>query len=191
MTRPPDFDDLLDGVELEPGERERLRGVHDLLVAAGPPPELSPALQPGGERERTDNVYPLFPRRRWAAVAALAAAFALATFGAGYLVGDRGPAVDRVVVMAGTQLAADARASLEVLEIDEAGNWPMELTVRGLPPGRYELWLTRDGELAAPCGVFAVSGAETRVPLNAPYKLKQFDEWVIVPEGEQDVLLTT
>ena len=33
----PDFDELV-GTDLEPGERERLEHVHELLVAAGPPP---------------------------------------------------------------------------------------------------------------------------------------------------------
>ena len=42
--RPPDFDDVV-GEDLSPGEQERLRGVHDLLVAAGPPPEVSPELE--------------------------------------------------------------------------------------------------------------------------------------------------
>ena len=38
----PDFDELVG--ELEPEEEARLRHVHELLVAAGPPPELPPAL---------------------------------------------------------------------------------------------------------------------------------------------------
>src|ERR671936_1903421 len=40
MTRPPDFDELV-GPDAEAGERERLRRLHDLLVAAGPPPDLA------------------------------------------------------------------------------------------------------------------------------------------------------
>jgi hypothetical protein len=67
----------------------------------------------------------------------------------------------------------------------------MELTVRGLPDGEYKLWLTRDGELEAPCGLFAVEGGSVTVPLNAPYPLRQFDAWVIVEAGEEAVLLTT
>ena len=67
MSRPPDFDDLVGG-DLPADERERLRRVHDLLVEAGPPPELPEGLQPIPEEER-GNVYPLFPKRRWAAVA--------------------------------------------------------------------------------------------------------------------------
>ena len=67
--------------------------------------------------------------------------------------------------------AGQATAELELFEKDEAGNWPMELRVCGLPAGRYELWLTRDGKLAEPCGAFAVAAGETTVPLNAPYRL--------------------
>ena len=36
----PDFDDLV-GTDLDPAERARLERVHDLLMAAGPPPDLS------------------------------------------------------------------------------------------------------------------------------------------------------
>ena len=39
MSRPPHFGDLV-GNDLSPAERERLERVHDMLVAAGPPPEL-------------------------------------------------------------------------------------------------------------------------------------------------------
>jgi len=46
MTRPPNFDDLV-GTDLEPAERERLRRAHDLLVAAGPPAELTPEFEAG------------------------------------------------------------------------------------------------------------------------------------------------
>jgi hypothetical protein len=196
VSGPPDFDELVGG-ELPAEERERLRRVHDMLVEAGPPPELPDGLQPVPGSERR-NVYPLFPKRRWAAAAALAAALAAAAFGAGYLVGDRGaeeaePA--RVVAMAGTEPGSEARASLAVFEEDEAGNWPMELTVRGLEPlpaGKtYELWLTRDGGLADPCGTFAVAGEKTVVPLNAPYPLRDYDGWVIVVTGTTEPLLTT
>jgi anti-sigma-K factor RskA len=191
--RPPDLDELLDD-HVEPAERERLRRVHDLLVAAGPPPELSPVLS---ERSpRREDVYPLFPRRRRAAAVALAAALALVAFGAGFLVGDRqadGPTVDRVVAM--TAPAGAARASLAIFTIDDAGNWPMELTVRDLeelPEGEtYELWLTKGGKLAAPCGAFAVAGSRTVVPLTAPYRFSQFDGWVVVREGTTQPVLTT
>jgi hypothetical protein len=191
----PEFDDLVGG-DIPADERERLRRVHDLLVEAGPPPELPEGLQPVPGEERA-NVYPLFPRRRWAAAAALAAALAAATFGVGYLVGDREATAEpaRVVVMNGTPEASAARASLAVYDVDEAGNWPMELTVRGLPPlpdgETYELWLTKDGELAKPCGVFTVGSGTTVVPLTAPYRLRDFDGWVVVRQGSTEPVLTT
>ena len=45
MSRDPDFDELVP--DAEEGERERLRRVHDMLVAAGPPPELTPQMEAG------------------------------------------------------------------------------------------------------------------------------------------------
>ena len=39
MSQTPQFGDLV-GNDFSPGERERLERVHDMLVAAGPPPEL-------------------------------------------------------------------------------------------------------------------------------------------------------
>ncbi len=84
-----------------------------------------------------------------------------------------------------------ATAELALFANDDAGNWPMELSVSGLPAGNYELWLTRDGELAASCGFFAVAADEVTVPLNAPYRLTDFDGWVVVPRGGDEHVLTT
>ena len=72
----------------------------------------------------------------------------------------------------------------------------MEVAVRGLAPAPsgnpYELWLTRDGKLEALCGSFVTSPDGTAtVPMNAPYKFKEFDGWVVVEEGTQTPLLTT
>src|SRR5207249_1133991 len=44
LTRKPDFDELI-GAETSAAERERLRRTHELLVQAGPPPELTPQLR--------------------------------------------------------------------------------------------------------------------------------------------------
>ena len=184
--RGPSFDDLV-GTDLEAAERDRLLRVHVLLVEAGPPPELS-----------SPAPVVLHPRRRRGALLAIAAALSLAVFAVGVVVGDRsdGRGVDFVVAMSGTAAAADARASLTVFEIDEAGNWPMEMTVQRLAPaagGRpYELWLTKDGKLAALCGSFLTEpDGSAEVPMNAPYKLKEFDAWVVVEEGSTTPLLTT
>ena len=122
-SRPPDFHDLV-GEDLPAAERERLRGVHDLLVAAGPPPELSPAL------ERAPSVggsVHFLPRRRRGAVLLLAAALAAAAFGGGFLTGavTRGggtKSVTVVIPMHGTAAVPNARASIALLTADKAGN---------------------------------------------------------------------
>jgi hypothetical protein len=192
----PDFRELV-GDDLPAAERERLRRVHELLVAAGPPPDLPPALEraptPGGR-------VALLPRRRRGALLALAAALAAAAFGAGYIVADRGRETsalktDFVLKMRGTQAAPGAVASLVVYENDDDGNWPMELTVRNLPSlgdgGRYELRLTRRGKVGPSCGTFFVTSNRASAHLNAPYKLKQYDGWVIVRDGSREVLVRT
>jgi hypothetical protein len=197
MSRPPDFEELVGGGNLTPAERERLRHVHELLVTAGPPPDLPPALEraptPGGRVS-------LLPRRRRGAVLAFAAALAIAAFGAGYFVGDRGGEPDAlsrdfVLKMRGTQAAPTAVASLVVYEKDDDGNWPMELTIRNLPPlgedGRYELFLTRRGKLSASCGTFFATSSKVVAHLNAPYKLRQYDGWVVVRESSREVLVRT
>ena len=171
--------------DVDPDELDRLQRVHTLLEQAGPPPSLSPGMArppaPGAD------VIP-FPRRYrpLAMVAAIAAAAAL--FFVGYLVGNSGPSSEFTVAMNGS---GGASGKLEIYERDGAGNWPMQLRVAGLAEGRYALWLTRDGRLAEPCGTFAVASGETRVPLNAPYKLRSFDGWVVVPSGTTQPVLTT
>jgi hypothetical protein len=184
----PDFDELVGDVPA--GERERLERVHALLLEAGPPPELSPVLR---ETPKPQAAVIGFPRRyRWAVLGA-AAALALGLLGAGYAIG-RGtqPETAFTVPMTG---AGGAAAEIAVLKEDPAGNWPMNLTVRGLPVLRgerhYELWLTRDGRLVDPCGAFAVAEGETEVPLNAPYVLRDYDGWVVVVAGTKTPVLRT
>jgi hypothetical protein len=171
--------------DVEPEELERLQRVHTLLEQAGPPPSLSPGLArppaPGGE-------VIAFPRRYryFAAVATAAAAVLL--FGVGYLVGGSEPDANRTVAMSGL---GGASATLEIYDKDSSGNWPMRLRVEGLAAGRYALWLTRDGRLSEPCGTFAIAAHEASVPLNAPYRLREFDGWVVVPAGGTQPVLTT
>ena len=182
----PDFDELV-GTDLEPGERERLEHVHGLLIAAGPPPDL---LEP--------KVVRLAQRRRRGVLLALAAAIAVTAFalGAAAVDGSAGRSVAFEQAMAGTTAASHASGSLVVYELDDAGNWPMELRVNGLQPassGRpFELWLTRGGRLEALCGSFLTSDSgAAAVPMNAPYNFDDFDGWVVVAEGSETPLLTT
>jgi hypothetical protein len=196
--QPPDFRDLI-GDDVPGAERERLHRVHDLLVAAGPPPELPPTLE---RAPATGASVSFLPRRRRGALLVLAAALAAAAFGAGYLTGHRTHETKAAftVEMHGTAAAPNALASLRLDAKDSAGNWPMVFTVRGLQPlprgGYYVLFLTRKGKLAANCGSFNVHGEKTIVHLNAPYKLKTFDGWVVTrhlpgKETSAEVLLTT
>ena len=186
MSRPPDFDELV-GSTLDARERERLLRVHELLIETGPPPDL------GAE----PTVVQLRRRRRPVALAALAAALGLGLFAAGWVLAGRdGPGTFEVVTMTGTAYTTGLSGSLTIFDADDAGNWPMELEVEGLEPsadGRpYQLWLTRKGELARPCGSFlAEADATTVVPLNAPYRLSDFDGWVVVLAGSRSPLLTT
>ncbi len=186
MSEPRDFRDLV-GDDVPPEERGRLERVHAMLVEAGPAPELPPSIAhaPAPPAARVVSL----PRRyRYTALAA-AAIVAVALFGVGYLVGG-GPGQQPVETLA-RHGAGAASAELALFAKDDAGNWPMELTVSGLPPGTYELWLTRGDELAASCGSFAVGAGETTVPLNAPFPLNEFDEWVVVPAGSDERVLTT
>lgn len=186
MTRPPDFEELI-GTGLETDERERLRSVHELLVATGPPPELPPALQTlPAERSAA-----LLPRRRRFALIAIAASLAAAAFGGGFLVGGRDATPQYVVALAGTELAQEARGAIEVLPADADGNWPMRVTVSNLAAGTYELWLTKGGRPAESCGRFAITGTKASVTLSVPYKLKDYDGWIVTRRGSTRPLLTT
>jgi len=177
---PPPFDEL---VEAGDPERARLRATHDLLVAAGAPPELPPSLETAPPEPPGTVI--AFPRRRYTAISAIAIA-ALVLLGVGYAIGGRnGPATPvKTIAMTGP---AGATASIALLAADAAGNWPMRFEVSGLPPlpdgETYTLWLTKDGKLSESCGSFVVAAGTTKVPLNAPYRLKQFDAWVVVRTG--------
>jgi hypothetical protein len=200
-SRPPDFDELV-GEDLAADERARLRGVHDLLVAAGPPAELPPALE---RAPSVGGAVHLLPRRRRGAVLLLAAALAAAAFGGGFLAGavthDAATESATVLIpMHGTAALPNARASIALLTADKAGNWPMRFTVQGLPKlprgGYYELYVTKNGRITASCGVFNVHGGRTTVTLNAPYT-KGFNGWIVTkhlpgrPELATRPVLTT
>lgn len=199
MSGPPELEHLV-GEDLPTEERERLRRVHDLLVAAGPPPELPPSL---AKAPPLPTAQPGFlPRRRRAAVLLLAAALTAAAFGGGYLAGSGGSSfrTSFVVPMHGTDAAHGALASIRVGKRDPAGNWPMLVTVRGLKSlprgGYYQLFLTRNHRPAASCGIFTVRGAVTAVRFSVPYELRNYDGWVLavhLPGGAETsrILMTT
>ena len=193
----PDFRDLV-GEEGTPEELERLRRVHDLLVSADAPPELSRRLaRPPRLRLRLA----VLPRPRLQAALGLAAAAAIALgFGIGYSVRSGGGfSASFTRPMHGVGRLAAASASIEIGKRDASGNWPLRVVARGLPAlprsGWYELYLTKKGKPDVTCGTFRTSGTGVaRVRLTAPYDLKEYDGWVVtahVPGAQDRVLLST
>jgi hypothetical protein len=197
----PDFFDLV-GDEGTPEERAQLRRAHDLLLAAGPPPELSPRL---AEAPRAQSSSSMLPRRRRGAAFLLAAAVVASAFGIGLLIGDRdssGFTQSRAVPMHGLGQLASAHATLGVGEQDSAGNYPLKMTVRGLPPlgdgGWYELLLSKGGKPTLSCGSFASAAKGVTVRMSVPYDLTKFpvlfDGWVVVerePKQRARLVMTT
>ena len=191
MRRDREFRELVS--DLDAAERERLRRVHDLLLAVGPPPELPPQLEraPGARRAQPSFAGALPPRRRRAALA-LAFVAAVAAFAVGYLAGGGGETSDRTLgvsnvrrlVMESTGVQPGAAGMIQVGREDEGGNTPLLLDTYGLEDlgrrGYYELWLTRRGERVVSCGTFVADEPRLRVRLNAPYTLQGETGWVVV-----------
>jgi len=183
---------MVDREGLAAAEEARLRRVHELLVQAGPPPDLPPALEhpPTAPAEAELVQFPLLPRRRWTLAAVAAVALVVLAFGGGYLVGHAKTKpttfeTKRVVPMHG----GNALALLKVSTRDSAGNWPMLLEVNNLPTQHnarayYELWLSRNGKPIAPCGTFRVNARTTTVRLSVPYNFKRFDGWVVTKQDD-------
>ncbi|MGB2876142.1 MAG: hypothetical protein WBB76_11800 [Gaiellaceae bacterium] len=200
MNREPGFDELV-GEDLPNEERARLERVHELLLAAGPPPELPPALaDPAAASHEAPTI--ILPRRRAGAVLALAAAIALVAFVGGFVAGRTGGtsfSKVRSLQMHGTGVSRSASATIDIGRLDASGNWPLRVVVRSLPRlpqgGYYEMFLTRNGKPAASCGTFAANGGTSTVRLTAPYDLRSFDGWVVTRDlpktRTQPVVLTT
>jgi hypothetical protein len=197
MTPPPEFEEIV-GADVEAAERARLARVHSLLVQAGPPPELSPELESGPTLGMTLGRKPVRARRRVLLLAAAVAVVALAFLG-GYIAGNGGSTANaEVLKLTGTPAAPHALASLQIEPVDAGGNWPMHLSVTGLPrlqgQSYYEVFLVRNGKPIASCGTFKVAvNQATTVQLNAPYHLHHGDTWIVTRQtpssGEPGVVV--
>jgi hypothetical protein len=204
--RPPQFDDLI-GTDVPAQERARLERVHQLLVQADPPPELSPELE--AVPWPNDALSPYRARRQgrswrrsWLGLAAAAAAIALIAFIIGEGRGGQSSAFTAVhkLAMHGTSIAPRAEATIAVGSRGNDGNWPMLVDVIDLPPapsgGYYMLWLSHNGKPISPCGSFNTASAngETVVRLSAAYSLSGINGWIVtreVPGAKHQVVLTT
>jgi len=181
-----DFDELIDA-DVAGVERERLRGVHELLVEAGPPPELPTALENARPPAEVSHLRKHSGPRKIALIAAALVVLAV-TFGVGFSAGKKSKPIAakpaRSLVLTGTTAAPHARGTLDVSKA-VSGNWPMTLSVSGLPkvaaPDYYYVYLVRKGKPLAPCGEFVVarSSASLTLQLSAPYSLKKGDTWVV------------
>jgi hypothetical protein len=176
-TTPPEFRDLV-GDDLPNEERERLERVHEMLIAAGPPPELPPELaEVPTERPAAEPIG--LPRRRAGAALALAAAIALIAFLGGFIAGHSKSSPFESVrsVKLGN---AQASAVVNVGPTDSNGNTPMQVKVKGLPrlpPGDYYvLFMTKGGKAIAECGTFRVESRQpVTLPFTVAYDPSQFD----------------
>jgi hypothetical protein len=172
-----DLRDLIDFDDLDPEEELRLLRTHDLLLQAGPPAELPPGLvRPGATP--TADVVPFPVKRRPLVALLIAAAIAAAAFGGGYLFGHSkakpaGFSAAHVVDMHPVNGATGQLAVLKVASPDSVGNWPMEMTVRGLP---------KHGKPLALCGTFRVHGDTTTVRFSVSYQVRKYDGWVVTAQ---------
>jgi hypothetical protein len=198
-----DFDQLVDLTGVSPEDQARLQRVHDLLVAAGPPAELPSGLAAAPD-DATDAKVIAFPRRRRTAAAIMiAAAVAVACFSGGYVLANQahhsGIDAIRVVGLSGEQ---NSLASLRVGAADANGNWPVQLTVKGLPPlhgtdSHYLLMLTHGGKPTWVCGMFKVGdNGATTVSFSVPYRITGQTKWAVteMTKGTQfpgHVVMTT
>jgi hypothetical protein len=192
LSREPTLDELI-GDDTTGGERQRLQRVHEQLLDAGPPPELTPKLEAGptlgttmGKRRRS--------RPRALLLIAAALAIFLVFFG-GYGFGNHGgggttKSTAASLALKGTRLAPHAAGALRVWSSRDGSNWPMTLSVSGLPklPPRnyYEVYLFRHGKILGSCGAFSVGGtgaSDVTVTLTSPYPLEQGDSWVVTRPG--------
>ena len=180
MSRHPDFRELV-GNDLEPAERERLERVHDMLIAAGPPPELPQEL---ADPPRPEGKLVELARRRLRTGLVLAAAIVIAAFAVGYLLGARGEeSTSGSITAVKTAVLGKSASRLAVVRIgdlDENGNRPMVVTVDGLDRlsggDYYTLFMTRNGKPIVTCGTFNVrDDGVTTVRLTSAYDLERFD----------------
>jgi hypothetical protein len=191
VSREPNLNDLV-GTEVTGAERQRLQQVHELLLEAGPPPEISADLEAGPTLGMTLGRQQQHQRRKVKrrAMLLLAAAILVAlVFIAGYASRGGGKSVQGAVIkqaFQGTSFAPHAQGTLEVWSSKDGNNWPMTLTVVGLkqlpPRTNYEVYLVRNGKPWGACGSFRVGGNSQQpvtVTLSAPYTLHKGDTWVV------------
>jgi hypothetical protein len=180
VSEPRDIRDLV-GDDVPEEELAELARVDALLRSVPPPaPEVPATLT----RAITGPGSTSWRPRRLAIAVGIAAALAALSFGVGtWLSGGDDFDARGTVPMEATDNARGASALIRLGPAKGGGNWELELETEGLPKlpegGYYVLWLSKDGEYAATCGTFAVGSGKTTVRMNAPYRLRDYDAWVV------------
>ena len=178
MSKPPEFRDLV-GDDLSPEEGARLERVHDMLIAAGPPPELPPELQEVPS-ERPVATPIVLPRRRVGAAIALAATIALVAFLGGFIAGHSGAGDSFQSVRNVTLGNGQAKAVVRFAPKDANGNTTMDVKVENLRPlprrDYYVLLMTKNGKPVVECGTFNLRrGGPTTFKFTVAYDPSDFD----------------
>jgi hypothetical protein len=180
VSRPPRLGDLV-GNDLSPAERERLERVHDMLVAAGPPPELPQEL---ADVPQPQTRLAELARKRLRTGLLLAATLVLATFAFGYFLGASGEDSARSTFTPTERVVLgkepDRFAVVGIGERDSNGNWPMVVRVEGLEHlakgDYYVLSMTRNGKPVVQCGTFNVAeDGLTTVTFPVAYDPARYD----------------
>ena len=171
------FDELIDA-EPAGAERERLRSVHELLIEAGPPSELTPELEAGPTLGMTLGRVRRMTRSRRTLIPALAAALLIAMT-IGSIASGQG-AHSTTIPLTGTAAAPDAVGTLNVLAPTKTTQ-PMQIVVQGLEPGQYAVYLVPNGRSWEKCGTFIVKNPAggRATAIDSPYRAKKGDTWVV------------
>ena len=174
------FDELI-GAEPTGDERARLRNVHDLLLEAGPPPEITPALAAGPTLDMTLGRAQRMRKSRRTLWVTIAAAALIALIVGLATTGHETPVV--AIPLQGTAAAPHAVGAINVLPA-EARTQPMRIETEGLDPGLYAVYLMPRRGVASKwekCGVFTVTGqAGTQAAtINSPYRARRHDTWAV------------
>ena len=172
------FDELI-GAEPAGAERERLRSVHELLIEAGPPAELTPEFASGPTLAMTLGRVRRMARsrRRIVLLPAVAAALLIALAIGTSTAGNDG---STAIPLAGTAAAPHAVGTLNVLAPTK-NTQPMQIAVQGLEPGQYAVYLVPNGRPWEKCGTFTVKNRAGDRPtkFDSPYLAKAGDTWVV------------
>ena len=180
VSDPPKFHELV-GEGLPPSEAERLERVHEMLVVAGPPPELPPELEEapdarGNVRELSRRGSPAAASARRSHRSRDRTARVRRRIPGRVQAHEQGLRVRSTVALTNTQ----AQAVVRIGPRDANGNTPMSSRSRACPKlpehDYYVLYMTKGGKPVGVCGSFDVRGPRsTTLRFPVAYDPADFD----------------